>query len=638
MAKRRLRNLRFPLGGLDRRHALTQQPPYTSPDCLNVRPDASIQDRSRGGRRPGLRRTQSVVGSSTPDIIGLAGPLYLLNEVTTVTNDQFNHWRDDFHGARLGPVWTTESWTGDMPEVTGSPPMAAAYSDEAGAVREAEPLAIDADLAYCIEACLVPHEGEFYGHYKLYARCNPLLMEGIELDVVLEGSDCEASGTLRSYSGGVESSWALTPNGPAVDVASPGWLTMIIDGDDVSAYWQGYELIGSQTVDSHPQRYIGFGMEPTVAGGICLVDTFRVQYYRDIGEDTTRRILVASPGANNLYRETWFGWMESVAMGNLNFTCDRPIWSVDYQGKLYIADNLQLWTGDDGTIGGAADDTLTAASVSDWGEFRSNLLGHAITLDFDNMVAVLSNGAGGTSDGTYDILAFGLGGSDELALDPAPGAGTCSYSITRAPKIYDPSDDSVVLWEASEGSLPMGCHLICAYRDRIVLAGQPAHMWYMSRQGDPLDWDYGADATDVGRAVAGTTSDAGRLAQPISAIAAHGDDYLLIGCVRSLWVMRGDPAYGGQIDNVSRVVGPVGPNAWCWGPGGEFVFLSRDGLYVLAPGAQGVPQSISREKLPDELLGVDGATQYVNVEYDVRARGVHVFVTPIGSHQALVGW
>ena len=57
MPQKALVDLRFPVGGLNRRYAYRQQPPYTTPDCLNMRPFDVIEGRERGGSRPGLNLT-----------------------------------------------------------------------------------------------------------------------------------------------------------------------------------------------------------------------------------------------------------------------------------------------------------------------------------------------------------------------------------------------------------------------------------------------------------------------------------------------------------------------------------------------------------------------------------------------------
>ena len=210
--------------------------------------------------------------------------------------------------------------------------------------------------------------------------------------------------------------------------------------------------------------------------------------------------------------------------------------------------------------------------------------------------------------------------------------GSCSYRITRGPKVYDPSDDSLALMYATDGfsQVPTGCPLIARYRDRIVLAGSydAPHVWYMSRQGDPEDWDYSEDGSDAKRAVAGTDADAGTIGEPITALVTHSDDYMVIGCVSSLWQMNGDPAFGGNLINLSETVGILSAGAWCYGPNGEIVFLSAGGLYMLRAGGQAKPKPISNKKLPVDLAAIDPNVYTISMAYDTRLHGVHITLAP----------
>jgi len=178
----------------------------------------------------------------------------------------------------------------------------------------------------------------------------------------------------------------------------------------------------------------------------------------------------------------------------------------------------------------------------------------------------------------------------------------------------------------------------------MVLAGDIANpqLWYMSRLGNPLDWDYGQlSAGDTGSAISSANADAGAIGEEITCLVPFSDDYLVFGCTDSLWVLRGDPAYGGQLDSLSRNVGIVSGFAHCTTPTGDMVFLSKDGVYMLsssAGGAVSYPQSISRELIPDELLNVDTTNVHVTMAYDVEFRGVHIMLTSTKSGQAMHYW
>ena len=181
----------------------------------------------------------------------------------------------------------------------------------------------------------------------------------------------------------------------------------------------------------------------------------------------------------------------------------------------------------------------------------------------------------------------------------------------------------------SAGSVPAGNPLIALYQHRIVLAGASLapHVWYMSRQGDPTNWNLGG--TSPARAVAGVTADAGQHPEPITALAPFHDDYLVLGALTSMWVLRGNPAIvGGTLDNISYEVGIVDARAWAIDPQGGMYFMGRPGLYYLTPGAVGEPRAVSEGKIPDELVNIDVTANDIMLSYDVEARGLHILITP----------
>jgi hypothetical protein len=203
----------------------------------------------------------------------------------------------------------------------------------------------------------------------------------------------------------------------------------------------------------------------------------------------------------------------------------------------------------------------------------------------------------------------------------------------RAPKVFDPALGAGGLSKltATDGTLPLGCPCIASFRGRIVLAGaySDPHQWYMSRIGDPTDWDYAEGVDDPAAAVSGTLAPAFKVGEAITALIPTSDECLVFGCATSLWILRGDPLGGGHLDVISKEIGMVSHGAWCTTPEGAVVFLSHDGLYMLYGGCSVTgPQSLSRERIPVELLNVDRRTKIVNLAYDTYSRGVHIFLTP----------
>ena len=186
-------------------------------------------------------------------------------------------------------------------------------------------------------------------------------------------------------------------------------------------------------------------------------------------------------------------------------------------------------------------------------------------------------------------------------------------------------------WTPRRGLLPTRCRMIANWRNRMVLAGNPddPQNYYLSRQDDPWDFDYGQ--ADAKSAVRGDMATAGRIDDPITALCPLSDETLVIGCGRGLWVLRGDPAQGGLAHQQCTHTGIVGPNAWTTDPQGNLYFLGEHGLYVMSNG--GSPKNISADRIAELQTGLCmGEGCYATLAFDPRRWGVLVFVTsPLGA-------
>ncbi|MHA2085565.1 MAG: hypothetical protein ACXABD_17555 [Candidatus Thorarchaeota archaeon] len=200
-------------------------------------------------------------------------------------------------------------------------------------------------------------------------------------------------------------------------------------------------------------------------------------------------------------------------------------------------------------------------------------------------------------------------------------------------KSYDPLTGIVETVQATSGTVPTSQPIVAAYRDRIVLGGED-HIWYMSRMGDPGDWSFADEFTDVARAAAGQSAIAGGLSGIIHAIIPHLDKYLAVATSSSLYLLRGDPITG-EFDSVSDTMGIIARGAWAKSPEGLAVFLSNDGVYLWTIGSTEHPTRFSEERVPEELREIDTDTVTVSMAYDARFRGFHLYLTPTsgdGTH------
>lgn len=266
-------------------------------------------------------------------------------------------------------------------------------------------------------------------------------------------------------------------------------------------------------------------------------------------------------------------------------------------------------------VGRLVNGEFTADDVEDWSGKGIRSMDHILELlPVDNSRLLPAS---------Y-VINFDYGG--KLSVSSGQNRGRCSYRIVDGPKLISAKDRSVKPLSSHIGSVPVGAELVTTYLDRLVFVKD--RVWYMSRQGDAGDWNYGADAGDRGRAVAGVSSDAGQPGDPIIAMASRGNDYLVMFARETTWVMRGDPAGGGTLMNLSRTYGCVDPQAWCHGDGGEIYFLSKEGLCVIPDGVGSRPEPVSSEFVPNDLRNADAGNNYVSLAFDLRYRGVWVFLTP----------
>jgi hypothetical protein len=175
-------------------------------------------------------------------------------------------------------------------------------------------------------------------------------------------------------------------------------------------------------------------------------------------------------------------------------------------------------------------------------------------------------------------------------------------------------------WDATVGTIPQDCILICEWGSRIVLSGgvTEPHVVYMSRVDDPEDWNYGE--TDTGAPIASPTAGA------IRAIIPHNRECLIAGFHNGMQIFRGNPTKGGSLEWLSHIVGPISGKAWCKSPQDITYILSHDGLYRIMPGCGAPPESISRELIPDSLIGLDGVSHQAYLGYDERFNVIHIYV------------
>ncbi len=638
MAKKRLVNLEFPLGGLDERFAIQRQKPFTTVDALNVRPDGTLEKRTRGGSRPGLGRAFS-------ELLGSGNNVNMLAQVRSVAATGQTEFVDDFDGDSGvtidSGVWdaVSDDWTttdSGLPVLTGSGRCDSTLGRAIG-VRKA---ITDFDIGTAYKIVLKTTSVKVGGippAFSIYLGLDDtapnVFEDGVFIQLVsLEGfgSTLQFQWKLFSFLGGIELT-NLSGSGTAAFTADPVTLQVTVSGTTVGLTINGTSAF-SETIHHH--RFPG-GSETSTGGTrvafsvdshLGTVEAYSFQMFYSLTSEQNVEVnknFVVAASNESLYLENQ-GALDTVST-SLTIASDRQIASQQRAGTLFIADYSD--PSGTGTAGVLTSSVLDDDAVVDW----------TAIADTDDDVVVITAGTGGTANGNYRITSISaLGG---LTLTTNPGDGFCSWRIERALKTFNPRTSVLTVVVASAGSVPAGNPLIALYRDRLTLAGAALapHVWYMSKQGDPTNWSLGG--TSSARAVAGLTTDAGQHPAPITALAPFHDDYFIFGAPTSLWVLRGDPAIvGGFLDNISQKIGILGMRAWAYDPVGGLYFMGRPGLYYLTPGAVGETKPVSEGKLPAELVNIDANANDVMLAYDVAARGLHICITPKISGVATQWW
>jgi len=232
--------------------------------------------------------------------------------------------------------------------------------------------------------------------------------------------------------------------------------------------------------------------------------------------------------------------------------------------------------------------------------------------------------------------------SSNNAIATMSGATFIPATVTPKPNWYDWTVyPDIVLSEdnygqeagatKSFGTMPEKAYIGCLYRGRTVLSGNPRYpyQWYMARQNNPWDWAYLAN--DSQAPVAGQDADAGQSGDIVRALIPYRDDYLIIGCSTSMWIMAGDPAIGGSLNAMDMTVGIFGPNSWCFDGEGNLYFWGTNGIYKT--NVPGTPKCISEVALPSlvEDETADPATYRITMAYDRVRSGIVICITKLAD-------
>lgn len=591
----RPKSLVFPIRGLNRRFGIQKPPEFTTPDCLNVRPFDPIEERQRGGNRPGLGRYP------VPQIAGSA--INLLSSIS-VSGEEGAHptsFFDDF----INGIDSTWNLFG-LRRVPGLGVVRVANA-VSGIGHRSFPQGLNRNLEWSVSL-----------------KISTVLVEDAFQDVL----DGRVSIDLGVASNG------LAPDGPWTRIELVGRFIPVLRRQELLltlVHFEGRQerqRVWSQGVTQSAESMRDLTLTVRVIGTVVILSVTSItsSYNLDSVE--------ALP-------------LTPLTGPRLGFTLQQGVAS--QQGVTELENS---------PIARSFDMRYQAVDPAVFPNPGSLLIeaggGQLVMVQEDGS---LNRPAGLLDQAKRPLMAVDAiapiapagDGPDEPGPVRAPGIRLfiADYGGDAVvPKVYDPVLDILEDWKADiygseasddeigspKGTVPQGNHIIALFRGRVYLAGNPPEAWYAARFRDPFDWDAGKNVaeggTDQSAAIAGPSrakdSDIG---EPLTALAPFTDDYMIFATANSLFRQAGDPGFNVPFQHVSTEAGIAGPQAWCMTPEGAMVFLDQErGLFLLGPGGRSFPEALSTEVLPRELRDIDTREVVVFLAYDHRQPGVHIIL------------
>jgi hypothetical protein len=653
MGDRKQIDFPFPLQGKNENFAYRKQPEGTTPDALNVRAYDAIANRQRGGQRNGLSKYLASAVNGSNAIQGISQLTAAFDPTSVIVGTSIG--ADEFaytNGTKLGSVtasWTTffsnadqafdleqhylyfaSTGSNDALVNNGKIDSVIAGSHRFGAVYSVIPTGTN----YTIRAT-VNTGGYTGGLGKTFAfllRCTLPTGNGYYAVEVVPDSASTATYRLTEYTGYNPNANNHFIRATFASVTLPGastWATDIVfevrvAGNLVRLYANGSlvaDFSGTPILNYLSATSVGIGGGYQVgasgfdfAGGILRFEVLTAVVPASLRSTS----LITVSGGTVYYGSS--AALYQATNGQALITAGVVRMQQAF-GKMYFVDGtnykiydpttnaVTLWVPTVGSLPAGSPGTsyaITGVNIA------NSTFTIAATHSELTVGAILTVAGSTGNNGTYRIVS----GGPTYVVSPAPVNATVDGTLGVAQRT---------------------CTMIALYRGRLVLSGLSSDPqdWFMSAAPgelngvppSPLNWNYTPAVITQTMAVAGNSSVAGLMGDVVTCLAPYNDDLLFIGGDHTLWVMRGDPAAGGLIDNISFQTGIVGPDAWARDPDGNFYFFGAGTLWHMTAGAW-TPQPLSRGILDKTFAAIDYATYQVRLLWDDIAKGVHLYFTP----------
>lgn len=366
-------------------------------------------------------------------------------------------------------------------------------------------------------------------------------------------------------------------------------------------------------------------------------------YFKEYGDiaratvtpsDKSHTKKLVAVGGNQLWYESSPGTMSELEAARDDIDCGEPLTMAEAYGKVFVANKdklrvadfinvkLDLGSGNELIDPPAHGDILTQDQTSDDYAY--------MVVDFvDSTKRYIYGHAYYGGDATAFNTTNTVASADTIAvMNPAtftPDVVTDPphwYTWTAYPDCKDA--DSVVL---DYGDIPNQVTLVCNYRGRVTISGNPElpYQWFQPRQANP--WDFNYNSIDAQAAVKGGSSDAGEIGDSVVALIPYKDDYLIFGCVNTMWYLAGDAKEGGSILELDLTSGIYGPKSWCFDNEGNLWYWGTNGIYKTSILEK--PVCISEISLPKLVKdeAINPSTHRIVLVYDRIRAGIMIAIT-----------
>ena len=333
-------------------------------------------------------------------------------------------------------------------------------------------------------------------------------------------------------------------------------------------------------------------------------------------------------GNNEVWYESAIGTMSELTDANGTINTSARLSAIEAYQKVFIVNETNL------KIADFINTKLTTADIKPTGKvipLKGTLLtggtsGAQMIVDYID-----------ASDGSCNVYGYKITTVSFISEESVTGTVTSSNDVTFTLSVAEDAPPHWYNWTVysadvtTYGIMPTSSSLIALYRGRLVFNDDNRpHAWYMTKVGSP--WKILYDYTNDGdlSAVTHTNTRVGEIGDIITAIIVYKDDFIIFGCVDSVWILIGDPLGSGQLARVTNATGVWGAKSWCIDDKSNLYFLGNDGIYRMPISeSYSTPDNISKMPLPNLIatLDLDKSLHRITLGFDPIKNGILISKT-----------